>query len=240
MKLPGITVVRGLRLGSIAIATSALVACGGGGGGSSPTATIKGTAAVGSPLANATIQMVCKNGSTNATTDGNGAFSATFAFDAPCVLTASGGTIVIHSLASGAGTYNLTSLTDLLLSYIAGQLGTTLNGLLTGIQNNPSFQGALSNSAVIANAETAVAKLVKADYGVTLSTSAFLTTPFVPGQPGPDADLDALQNAGAVSATTGSPVPALASAALAAGAKAPISGGGGKSPTGGTGGSGAT
>jgi hypothetical protein len=240
MKLPDITVVRALRVGSIAIAMSALVACGGGGGGSPPTATIKGTAAVGWALANATIEMTCKNGSASTTTDSNGAFSATFAFDAPCVLTASGDTILIHSLASGPGTYNLTSLTEVLLSYIAGQLGTTLNGLLTGIQGNMTFQSALSNSMVVANAEISVAALVKTNYGVTLSTSAFLTTSFVPGRPGADADLDALQTAGAVSATTGAPVPALVSAALAAGATAPISGGGGKPPTGGTGGSGAT
>lgn len=241
MKLPEMMSMRVLRLGSIAIAASMVTACGGGGGGGSPpTATINGTAAVGSALADATIQMSCKNGSANTTTDSNGAFSATFAFDPPCILTASGGAIVIHSLASGPGTYNLTSLTEVLLSYVAGQLGTTLNGLLTGMQTNPSFQSALSNSTVVANAETAVATLVKGGYGVTLSTSAFLTTPFVPGQAGPDADLDALQTAGAISPTTGAPAPALASAALTAGGAAPISGGGGKSPTGGTGGSGGT
>lgn len=239
MKLPEMISVQVLRTGAMAIAASVVTACGGGGG-SPPPATINGTAAVGAALVDATIQMTCKNGSASTTTDSNGAFSATFAFDAPCILTASGGTVVIHSLASAPGTYNLTSLTELLLSYIAGQLGTTLNGLVTGMQNNASFQSALTNSTVIANAETAVATLVKTSYGVTLSTSAFLTTPFVPGQGALDADLVALQTAGAISPTTGEPTPALANAALVAGAAAPISGGGGKSPTGGTGGSSGT
>jgi hypothetical protein len=239
MKLPDMTVMRALRLGSIAIAASALVACGGGsGGGSSPTATIKGTAAIGSALANATIQITCKNGATSTTTDANGAFSATFAFDSPCLLTATGSTVVIHSLAEGPGTYNLTSLTELLLTYVAAQLGTNLNGLLAGFQSNAAFQNALSNTTVITNAETAVATLVKNTYGVTLSSSAFLTTSFVPGQPGPDADLDALQAAGALG-STGAPVSSLVTAAVSAGALNPISAGGGQ-PTGGTGGSGGT
>lgn len=236
MKLLDIPAIRIARLGSIAMATSALFACGG--GGSSPSATIDGTAAIGSALANATVQMTCKNGSSSTTTNADGAFSATFAFDGPCVLTATGGSVQIHSLATGPGTSNVTPLTDLLLSYIAGQLGTTLDGLLSGIQSNASFQSALANSTVIANGETAVAQLVQQNYGVTLSTSAFLTTSFVPGQPGPDADLDTLQSMGAIG-PTGAPAPTLATAAAAAGASAPIATGSG-SPTGGTGGSSGT
>lgn len=250
MKRCDITVIRALRLRSIAVvvATGALAACGGGGGsgvgsGSSggstpPTTTIKGTAAIGSALANAAILITCKNGPFSTTTDANGAFSATFPFDGPCVLTATGGASSVHSLAEGPGTYNVTSLTELLLTYVASQLGTTLNGLLTGLQNNVSFQSALSNSTVVANAQTAVAKLVKDTYGVTLSSSAFLTTPFVAGQPGPDADLDALRTAGAIGAT-GAPAPALATAVGTAGAASPISVGT-TAPTGGTGGTGGT
>jgi hypothetical protein len=233
MKLFDMPAIRVLRLGSIVMATSALFACGGGSGGSSPTATINGTAAIGSALANATVQITCKNGSGSTTTNSNGAFSATFAFDGPCVLTATQGSVVVQSLAAGAGTSNVTPLTTLLLSYIAAQLGTTLNGLLSGIQSNASFQSALSSSTVIANGETAVAQLVQENYGVTLSSSAFLTTSFVPGQPGPDADLDTLQSKGAID-STGAPAPALTTAAATAGASAPITTGGG-SPTGGTG-----
>ena len=137
----------------------------------------------------------------------------------------------------------MTPLTELLLSYLAGQLGTTLDGLLAGITTNATYQSALTNSTVIANAETGVAKLLQSMYGVTLSTSSFLTTSFTPGQPGADADLDALQTAGAIT-SNGQPAASLTSAAVAAGAAAgsPASSGasGTGSATGGTGGTGAS
>jgi len=112
--------------------------------------------------------------------------------------------------------------------------------LLAGITSNPSYQSALSNSTVIANAQAAVVTLIKNTYGITLSSSSFLTVSFTPGQPGADADLDTLQTAGAISAN-GQPAASLAAAAIAAGAAAPISGGGGGGgATGGTGGTGGT
>ncbi|MGF6903760.1 carboxypeptidase regulatory-like domain-containing protein [Paraburkholderia sp. GAS348] len=236
MKLFDARAWRTLQFGSIALASSALVACGG--GGSSPTATIHGTAAVGAALANATIQLSCKNGSGSTTSNSSGSYSDTFSFDGPCLITATSGSTVLNSFASGAGTYNVTPLTQLLLSYLAGQLGTTLNGLLAGITTNATFQSALTNSTVIANAETAVTQLIKSTYGVTLSTNSFLTVSFTPGQPGADADLDTLQTDGAIT-SEGQPAASLATAAVAAGAAAPISGGTapGKT-TGGTGGTG--
>jgi hypothetical protein len=72
----------------------------------------------------------------------HGAFTATFAFDGSVRADGGGGSVVIYSLAARPGTYNPTSLMELLLSYIAGQLGTTLDGLLAGIQSNTSFQKA--------------------------------------------------------------------------------------------------
>ena len=53
------------------------------------------------------------------------------------------------------GTYSDASLTELLLSYLAGQLGTTPDGLQAGISSNASFQAALTDSIVVANAENA-------------------------------------------------------------------------------------
>ena len=70
-----------------------------------------------------------------------------------------------------------------MLNYIAGQLGTTVSGLLSGITANASYQSALSNSTVIANAQAAVAQLIKTTYGITLSSSSFLTVSFTPGSP---------------------------------------------------------
>ncbi|MCX4175792.1 MULTISPECIES: carboxypeptidase regulatory-like domain-containing protein [Paraburkholderia] len=238
MKLLNGATLRTLQFGSIVLATSALVACGG--SGDSPGATVSGTAAVGVAMANASIVLTCKNGTGSATANASGAYSATFKFDGPCAITATGGAITIHSFAAGAGTYNVTPLTELLLDYLAGQLGTTVSGLLAGITSNPSYQSALSNSTVIANAQAAVVTLIKNTYGITLSSSSFLTVSFTPGQPGADADLDTLQTAGAITAN-GQPAASLTAAAIAAGAAAPISGGGsGGGATGGTGGTGGT
>ncbi|WP_205192890.1 carboxypeptidase regulatory-like domain-containing protein [Burkholderia sp. Ax-1724] len=240
MKLLNGATLRTLQYGSMMLAASALVACGGNDVGSAPTATISGTTAVGAALASANVTLTCKNGSGSTTSDSNGAYKATFSFDGPCVITASGGSVTIHSFAAGSGTYNVTPLTELLLSYLAGQLGTTESALLAGISSNASYQSALSNSTVIANAEAAVAKLIKDKYGITLSSSSFLTVAFTPGSAGADSDLDTLQTAGAIT-SNGQPAAALAAAALAAGQAAPISGGGtGGNPTGGTGGSGGT
>ena len=240
MKLLNGVTLRTLQFGSIALATGALVACGGGtSSGSSPVGTVSGTAAVGAAMANASITLSCKNGSGSATATSTGGYSATFAFDGPCAITSTSGAITIHSFAAGTGTYNVTPLTELLLNYIAGQLGTTVSGLLSGLTSNPSYQSALTNSTVISNAETAVATLIKNTYGITLSSSSFLTVSFTPGTPGADADLDTLLSVGAIT-SNGQPAASLAAAAQAAGAAAPISAGGAGSggATGGTGGTG--
>ena len=190
-------VLRCLQFGSIALATSALFACGG--GGSSPDGTINGTAAIGAPMKNGAITFVCKNGSANTAADANGAFSVKFKFDGPCAITGSSGGITLHSFAPGAGTVNVTPLTGLLLSYLAAQLGTTVDNLLASLSTNSTYQNALSNSSTIANAETAIATILKNTYGITLSSSAFLTTAFTVGQ-GQDKDLDQLMAAGAIDA----------------------------------------
>jgi len=232
-------VIRCLQYGSITLATSALFACGG--GGSSPNGTINGTVAVGAPMQNGAITLVCKNGSANTTTDAGGAFSVTFKFDGPCSITAAGGAITLHSFAPGAGTVNITSLTELLLSYLAAQLGTTVTNLLASLPTNATYQNALTNSTTIANAEAAVATIIKNSYGITLSSSAFLTTAFSVGQ-GQDKDLDLLMAAGAIDAT-GKPVATLTTTVTTAGTAA---GGGstggtqGGGATGGTGGTGTT
>jgi hypothetical protein len=234
MRLLNAATIRTLRIGSIALASGALFACGG--GGSSPGATVNGTAAVGAAMANASIQLSCKNGTGTTTSDAGGAYAATFKFDGPCSITASAGAITIHSFASGSGRFNVTPLTELLLDYLAGELGTTLQGLLAGIATNPTFQSALTNSTLIANAQAGIAQLLKTKYGVTLSSSSFLTASFTPGQPGADADLDTLLALGAIG-SDGQPSASLVAAAFAAGAAAanPSGGTGSTQPTGGTG-----
>lgn len=235
MKLLSGGVLRTLQFGSMVIATSTLVACGGGDSGSSPGAKISGTAAVGAALANASVTLTCKNGTGSATANANGAYSATFPFDGPCAITASNGAITINSIAAGGGTYNVTPLTQLLLSYLAGSLGTTVSGVLSGVTSNTTIQSALASSTILANAQTAVAKLIQSMYSITLSSSSFLTVSFTPGQGGADSDLDTLEAAGAIT-SDGQPSTALIAAAYAAGAAAPISSGS-NGASGGTGGS---
>jgi hypothetical protein len=245
MKLFHAASQRTLQLGAVALATGLLAACGGGNdSGSAPSGTVNGTAAVGAAMANASITLSCKSGASSTTANSSGAYSSTFAFDGPCVITATNGTATVHSFASGAGTYNVTPLTELLLSYLAGRLGTTLSGLLSGITTNTTYQSALTNNTVIANAETSVAQLIKTQYGVTLSTNSFLTVSFTPGQAGADSDLDTLQAAGAIQ-SNGQPASGLSSAAVSAGASSPLGSGSsggstGSGATGGTGGTGTT
>ncbi|WP_186153124.1 carboxypeptidase regulatory-like domain-containing protein [Burkholderia gladioli] len=227
---------RWIGLGIVAAATMA--ACGGGGdsGGGGPvgpqtvaSGKISGTAAVGAAMANASITIACAQGNGAGTATASGAYALSFAFNGPCSITGSTGSATLHSLANGSGTFNVTPLTELMLVYLAAELGTDLNGLLAGLGSNTAYQAAASNNADLAAAQGGVAAVLKKLYGITLSTSAFLTTAFTPGQPGADADLDALQAAGAFT-SNGTPSATLLSAVAAAGTTA-------NSPTGGTGGS---
>jgi hypothetical protein len=227
---------RVLKISPIALLSVGLVACGGGGG--SSRGTVSGTAAVGAALANASVQLTCKNGSGSTTTDSNGAYSATFHFDAPCAITATSGGVTIYSFASASGTYNVTPLTELLLDYIAAAEGTTLSTLVAGISSNSTYQAAVTNSSLIASGENAIAQLLSQQYGVSLATNSFLTASFTPGQPGLDSNLDALQSAGAIN-SDGTPSSSLLAAVVAAGSSVGkgASSGSGSTATGGTGGS---
>lgn len=110
-----------------------LTACGGGGGGGggiSSTFSLSGTAAVGAPIVNGTISIVCAKGnqSVPTKTDSGGSWTAVLSGQAlPCAVQISGGTIngianatSYHSIAVSAGTVNVTPLTDLLVANMAG------------------------------------------------------------------------------------------------------------------------
>lgn len=234
MKFP---TLRAIQIGGAALVTVLTASCGGGGGGGSPssnsTGTIEGTAAAGAALANASITLACKSGNGAGTANANGEYSITFAFSGPCTIEATNGSTTLYSFASGSGVYNISPYTELLLSYLGAELGTDMNGLLAGLNSNPAYQSALTNSATVTAGENAIVQIVKTQYGLTLSTSAFLTTSFTVGQPGPDADIDALQAAGALTANS-APSAQLVNAVTTAGAAA---GQQGSSPTGATGGS---
>jgi hypothetical protein len=86
------------------------------------------------------------------------------------------------------------------------------------------------------SAQTAVVQNLQQKYGVTLSAPDFLTTAFTVGQPGEDADLEALLARGAIDAN-GEPDAAAVALVASAGAAHPIAiaPGTGASGTGGTG-----
>jgi hypothetical protein len=233
--------------GLLLIASVALfAACGGGGGGgggasSMSTVTFTGTAATGKALANATTSINCAQGSISVGADANGNYRATLGAVMPCMITATSGGTVLHSAAFAGGTYNVTPETDLLLSYLAAQLGTNESGLVAGFTANAQFQHALASQDDVLAAQAAVVQNLQQTYGVTLSTPNFLVTPFAVGQPGVDSDLQSLLARGAIDANgepSGSTVALMTTMGAAhpmATAPGPSTGGTGGTGTGGTG-----
>jgi hypothetical protein len=186
------------RMMTIALATSLLLAaCGGGGGGGTPasggSATISGTAAAGLPLIGS-VTLKDANGVTRTVSIGsNGAYTVDVSgLTGPFLLrasgTAGGSTYVVHSAATTAdvnGNINITPLTDLILSNVAGQ-----------IASNYFDSGSFSNlSATQLSAETAKLKEkllpVLQAMGVDASTD-LLRARFTPLNSALDKALDAI------------------------------------------------
>lgn len=122
-------------MGLSIVAAAVLAACGGGGGNSTTgsAAPLTGTAAVGAPLPNATVNLKDANGKTSLTTaDANGTY--TFAdvsgFTAPLMLqatgTAGGQTYTLHSVlekipaAGVSGVVNVTPATEVAMAQATG------------------------------------------------------------------------------------------------------------------------
>ncbi|KVU40487.1 hypothetical protein WK68_01355 [Burkholderia ubonensis] len=221
-------------LGALCVASLAtLSACGGeacfgfndgcfnGNGNGTQTITVSGTAATGPALASATVAARCAQGSGSALSDGGGNYSLTFNATLPCVLTVTSGGTTLHSLAFAGGTFNTTPETDLMLVYLASQLGTTTAGLIANLPNSAHVQQVLENQSDVQAAQVAVVANLQQRYAVTLTTQAFLTTPFVVGQAGVDSDLVALAKAGAIDAN-GMPDPAAVQLLAQAGAAHPL------------------
>jgi hypothetical protein len=199
---------------------SALTACGGGDGGGSnptPTLTMSGTAATGIALNGAAMSVSCLSGTASATADANGNYSLTVTGRPPCIISATANGMTLHSVAFAGGTFNTTPETDLLLTFLAAQLGTTETGLIAGLSGNTRFQQVLANSTDVMSAQSAVVTNLQQRYALTLSAPNFLTTAFATGKPGVDSDLEALRNAGAID-SNGQPDPAAVSLMMTAGA----------------------
>lgn len=170
-----------------------MVGCGGGGGGSgggSPpanTSTLNGVAAVGTPIVNASISVICATGNLLSTTTSNtgtgGAWQVTFSGRTlPCAVELSNGTIngatnatPYHAIAVAAGTVNVTPLTDLMVANIVGT--ATLSTWFAGLTTNPSPLSNITQTQV----DTALAALSTALSGLPqLASNNPITTPFTP------------------------------------------------------------
>ncbi len=185
------------------------------------TIALSGTAATGRALASATVNVGCAQGSGATLSDGGGHYSITFDATLPCVITVSSGGTTLRSLAFSGGTFNTTPETELMLVYLASQLGTDTAHLIGDFPGNSRFQQVLENQTDVLAAQAAVVANLQQRYAVTLTAQAFLTTPFVVGQAGVDSDLGALAEAGAIDAD-GMPDPVAVSLLLQAGAAHPL------------------
>lgn len=186
-----------------------------------PSVALSGTAATGKALASAMVSFTCAQGSGSALSDGGGHYNITFNATLPCILSVTSGGTTLHSLAFAGGTFNTTPETELMLVYLASQLGTTESGLIAGFPGSSRFQQVLANPTDVLAAQSAVVANLQQRYSVTLTAPAFLTTPFVVGQAGVDSDLGALATAGAIDAN-GMPDPVAVSLMSAAGAAHPL------------------
>ncbi|APZ02360.1 hypothetical protein BGI52_25760 [Burkholderia pseudomallei] len=164
------------------------------------TVTLSGTAATGPALASATVNVDCARGSVATLSDGGGHYSVTFDAALPCAITVTSGGTSLHSLAYAGGTFNTTPQTELMLVYLAAQLGTSPARLIGDLPNSSRLQQALENQTNVQAAQTAVVANLQQRYAVMFAVPGFLTTPFFVGQPGVDGDLGALANAGAIDA----------------------------------------
>jgi hypothetical protein len=186
-----------------------------------PSVALSGTAATGKALASATVGVTCAQGSGSTLSDGGGHYSITLNAALPCILTVTSGGATLHSLAIAGGTFNTTPETELMLVYLASQLDTTESNLIAGFPNNARYQQVLANESNVMAAQSAVVANLQQGYSVTLSTPAFLTTPFIVGQAGVDSDLDTLAKAGAIDAN-GMPDPAAVALLTTAGRAHPM------------------
>lgn len=158
------------RLISTTTLAAVLAACGGGNDAATlpvidspkPSVLSSGTAAIGSPIVGGQVTMKCASGSAHAAiTEVAGTWTASLkATDYPCAIQVTGGTVggktfsgSLYSAAMGAGTANITPLTDLLLATMVGQLPATwynsvTNGNLAGTLTPASITTSLAKVKV--------------------------------------------------------------------------------------------
>jgi len=161
---PSVLVLSWPRLGGVAAAAALLVGC----GGSSTNApfSLAGVAHVGTPLAGKVVSARCAVGTLSTTTAANGAFTLAFNdHKLPCMLEVDTGTAVgkLHAAAAGAGSVNLTPLTELAM---ARALRASPAATFTAIKSDGALSvpdTAAAGSAVAAEANRLMGWTITAD-----------------------------------------------------------------------------
>jgi hypothetical protein len=198
---PRLSVQRSSHLTLAALSLAALAACGGGGSSSpttDPTAalTIKGVAARGAALADATVQASCSAGTGSATAGADGSYEIAITDGAlPCVLeaTSSDGTITYHSLAAGSGTTataNITPLTELVVAQMTGQEPAAFYA--SAAANPTTLAAAVTTDQIDAASTAVVATLQTAGVDTSSITSIFSDTLAAGSGTGYDGVIDTL------------------------------------------------
>jgi hypothetical protein len=200
---------------SMALASAGLlVACG---GDSSTSATqtpstptpisLSGVVAKGAALAGATITAKCATGTGTATSNSDGSYTLNIADGAlPCVLEAEGtgadAGLVLHSVAAGSTTANITPLTELLVAQLSGQDPATFMDSVSA----SSLSTAVTTTTV-GTAQTAVLETLTAAGVDTSAITNVVSSPLVAAVDGTggnsyDLVLDALADTLAAAGTT--------------------------------------
>jgi len=163
---------------------------------------LSGTAAVGAPMAGASVTVSCASGSALVTADAKGVYTVSIAGGAlPCVLTAKStdGLIELHSVAAGTGqadtTSNITPLSELLLAKLAGTDPKTYVASFTS--------STAISTADVGTAQTALLQtLTAAGLDVSAVTDIVGGTLSAGSGTGYDGALDKLQTAISTAGTT--------------------------------------
>lgn len=169
-----------VRLASVFALLSAIAACGG--GDEPKSLTLKGTAATGAAMSDATITAKCATGTQTGTASTSGAYTLVIPSGAlPCVLQAKQGTTTLYSMAIGSDTEVVANITPITHAVVAKALGDEAKVEETFAAPNAEALRTAASELAIALVAVRTALTVVADY----SQDPF-TTPFTAAHTGVD------------------------------------------------------
>lgn len=158
---------RSVSLGVAIAALTGLTACGGGSD-SPPPAEVTGTAAVGAPLAGATVVMTCADGRTiTAASNAAGVYAIPAgSFRLPCIGQATKTPTALRGVLFSGTVANFTPLTDMLVEVMLaaaapGDPSMTLTEFIARIRTDATFAANVSSPAAVARYRNATVEVVR-------------------------------------------------------------------------------